>query len=113
MLKPMHTEYGLEDTEDMEDMDMAGIEDFIAEKEKLSPFQRLRHLLIPTEDAIMEATGALVDMDIEDITTGKEKLRQMLMHIEVLEDTEEVMEDTEEDMEDIEGDTGDRAFIIF
>merc|ERR1712221_28704 len=89
--------------------------DFIVEKEKLSPFQRLRHLLIPTEAAIMEATGALVDMDIEDITTGKEKLRQMLMlmHTEVMEDTEEVMEDLEEDMEDIEGDTGDRAFIIF
>merc|ERR1712228_744310 len=65
-----------------------------------SLFQRLRHLLIPTEDAILEATGALVDMDIEDITMGKEKLRQMLMHIEDMEDLEE----------DIEGDTGDRAF---
>merc|ERR1711915_245798 len=42
---------------------------------------------------------------------GKEELRQMLMHIEDMEDTEEVMEDLEEDMEDIEGDTGDRAFI--
>merc|ERR1712228_734495 len=75
-----------------------------------SLFQRLRHLLIPTEDAILEATGALVDMDIEDITMGKEKLRQMLMHIEDMEDTEEVMEDLEEDMEDTEGDTGDRSF---
>merc|ERR1711915_290228 len=42
---------------------------------------------------------------------GKEMLRQMLMHIEDMEDTEEVMEDLEEDMEDIEEDTGDRALI--